>query len=188
MNPSTLLQARDLIFGHERPLGPPLQLAINEGDYIFIAGANGSGKTTLIKTLTGKISPLDGSLESTAKFGHLPQQHQNDFNLPLTIAELCELYGVKQAHNPLIQSIAAHLKWFELSGGMRQRILLALILAQQPDILILDEPANHLDQSGLLDLTNALNTIVDQSLVKALIVVSHVTLNLHHPPTKVITL
>ena len=189
MTPSqSLLIARQLSVGHAKPLVRPLDINLKEGDYLFVAGANGSGKTTLIKTLTGQVPALSGSLEVRAKFGYLPQQHQNHFTLPLNILELCETYQIDHKSHPLIQHIDAELKWSELSGGMRQRILLALILEQHPDILILDEPANHLDQAGVHELIEVINTIFEKSLAKAVILVSHVPINLRQQPTQVIQL
>lgn len=184
----SLLIARHLSIGHDRPLGRPLDIDLKEGDYLFVAGANGSGKTTLIKTLTEQIPALGGSIVVKAKLGYLPQQHQNHFTLPLTIAELCESYQIERQVNPLIHHIDAQLKWSELSGGMRQRILLALLLGQRPDILILDEPANHLDQAGVHELIEVIDTIIEKSLAKAIILVSHVPLNLRQQPTQVIHL
>ena len=142
-------------------------VSIRRGEFWGIVGANGSGKTTLVKTLTGVIPPLTGTMDRTAElsFGYVPQESHLDMIFPLTVKEVVLMgriprIGLGKKMSPTDIKLAEHymdkvaIKHLSntlfrvLSGGQKQRVLIARALAFEPDILVLDEPASGMDISG----------------------------------------
>lgn len=168
-------------------------LDIYEKDFIGIIGPNGGGKTTLVKSIMG-IVPYKGTIEfadgvSTAggTIGYLPQQNNFDNSFPISIKEVV-LSGLQSRHNITgkfnsndrakaeaimeltgINSLAKK-SIGEISGGEMQRTLLCRAIISEPKLLILDEPANFVDnkfEKELYDILIALNERM------AIIMVSH---------------
>jgi ABC-type Mn2+/Zn2+ transport system ATPase subunit len=153
-----------------------VELAIQHGDFIAIAGPNGSGKTTLFRTILGFLPVLSGSLTrncSLSEFGYVPQSAALDANFPVTVEEVVAMgaYGRLKAYRPtpdvekarlkkvLEQVGLAHLAaraFFSLSGGQKQRILIARALMVGPKILILDEPLSGVDTESRSAITELL--------------------------------
>jgi ABC-type Mn2+/Zn2+ transport system ATPase subunit len=153
-----------------------INLQIQRGDLIAVAGPNGSGKTTLFRAILGFLPVLSGSLVRNCplrEFGYVPQSAALDANFPITVGEVVVMgaYGrVKPYQSIPIEEKArlkkvleqvglSHLAWrsfFSLSGGQKQRILIARALMVGPRILVLDEPLSGVDTesrsaiSGLL--------------------------------------
>lgn len=157
-----------------------VDLEIQPGDLIAIAGPNGSGKTTLFRTLLGFLPVLSGALNrncALSEFGYVPQSSSLDANFPITAREVVEMGGYgrvkcyqgfpagekKRLDNVLNQVGLSHLaprSFFSLSGGQRQRMLIARALMVGPKILILDEPLAGVDpesQKAIGDLLLKLN-------------------------------
>ncbi|KQN53415.1 ABC-F family ATP-binding cassette domain-containing protein [Erwinia sp. Leaf53] len=179
---STLLSAQalslDLAGG---PLLSDLNFTLNTGDRIGLIGDNGCGKSTLLNLLSGRLAPGRGSLTRAARCvvaqveQFLPPELAR---LPLREVLLNGLPGNAEPPQrwqaellleqtgfapPLWQQTAA-----ELSGGQQTRLLLARALIRQPDLLLLDEPGNHLDLPTLLWLEQFL-----QQWRGSLVMVSH---------------
>ncbi len=196
-----VLEARDLRGGYgNQAIIDQVTLALNQGEWLSILGANGSGKSTLLRLLGRILSPQGGSIllngqdihrlsptKIAQKLALLPQQQI----LPtgLTVYQLVSLG--RSPHQPWWQwdlgtedheHIEQALAWTEveqyrhqsvsaLSGGQRQRAFLALALAQQPQVLLLDEPTTYLDihyQLQILELLQRLNQQTDLSIVTVL--------------------
>ena len=166
-----------------------ITLEIAEGEFIGIIGPNGSGKTTLCKAVLGLMRPLEGSLQifdcaceelrchHRARIGYLPQKGRLDQNFPITVLETVMMgrYGVlglfrrpaRQDQEIALQALAnvgmqdhCDTALGHLSGGQQQRVLIARALAQQPQVLLLDEPTTGIDittQHSVLDLIRRLH-------------------------------
>ncbi|MBC6502928.1 ABC-F family ATP-binding cassette domain-containing protein [Citrobacter freundii] len=179
---STLLTAQslhvDTAFG---TLFDDLTFTLKKGDRIGLIGYNGCGKSTLLKLLDGTISPTSGVI-AQANYCQLArvEQHLPDDVLPLTLQEavLAQLPEHERASQQWrVEALLAemgftsenlHLTAQTLSGGQHTRLLLARALMRNPDLLLLDEPGNHLDLPTLLCLEQFL-----QNWSGSFVVVSH---------------
>ncbi len=135
----------------------PLSLEIRFKNRVGILGLNGSGKSTILKTITGQLEPLAGSVEigSGVRFGNMMQEHETLPRDKTLLDFLKERAGLSQemsyaklAKFGFDQRQAKH-HIGTLSPGGRARLLLALFSAQSVNMLILDEPTNHLDLQAL---------------------------------------
>ncbi len=174
-------------YGNGRVLND-LTLRVGSGEMVAVVGPNGSGKTTLLRVLSGTLRPqrgevrLDGEpvrhlsrLAIARRMAVLSQETSVPFAFTARqivlmgrIPYLHPLAGeTRRDHEVVRQAMAAtttdHLAeriFNELSGGERQRVLIAMALAQQPTLLLLDEPTVHLDishQIEVLELVRRLN-------------------------------
>lgn len=157
------LTATDLVvaYGDDVALARS-SFSIPEGQITAIIGPNGSGKSTLLAAVTGLVEPSSGSIELIAsRTAHVMQTTKVNDVLPVTVAEVVAMgrfadafvgrmteddqAAVKSAMERMqIHDIASrHLH--ELSGGQRQRVFVAQGLAQEHDLLLLDEPLTGVD-------------------------------------------
>lgn len=165
-----MISARNLTLTYDRrAVIHHLHFELMDQKTLAIIGANGSGKTTLLKALAGIIPAEKGQLQiSFAKTerGYLPQQHSVDPSLPVTLEEFVSmglLKGTGVFRSPTAQEKNRAEKVLErlqllslrrlplkaLSGGQMQRALWARLLLLNPQLILLDEPFNHLDEAGL---------------------------------------
>lgn len=129
---------------------------IDRGEIVTVVGPNGSGKSTLMKTVIGALKPSSGSVTRAPglRIGYVPQKLQIDPTLPITVARFLGLpRRVDRAtvDRVLIRSGVPDLadrQMAALSGGQFQRVLLARAMLEEPDLLILDEATQGLDQPG----------------------------------------
>ncbi len=150
---------------------------VPQGSCTAIIGPNGSGKTTLLLALLGEL-PYQGHVQiagAVRRIGYVPQRLALDRGMPLTVEEFLVLgvqkrplwLGIRSslrrhARDLLIQVQAEHLlrrKVGALSGGEIQRVLLALALSQEPDLLVLDELAAGVDFHGELIFCELLDSL-----------------------------
>jgi zinc transport system ATP-binding protein len=133
-----------------------VDLEISSGEIVTIVGPNGSGKTSLLKAIIGAVQPANGvvTLKPKLKIGYIPQRLNFDTTLPLTVERfmnLTEKVGKKNCTTALKTAGVPEIQnkqMSSLSGGQFQRVLLARALLGSPEILILDEATQGLDQPG----------------------------------------
>ena len=169
----SLIELKDLTLGYDKDIVlKDINLSIDENDFICIVGPNGSGKSTLIKGILGLIKPLKGKVIYNGLkqnyIGYMPQETKVDSNFPASVFEIVlsgTLNQYKKAFYSKDQKELAikNLKilgieklkdksFCDLSGGQRQKVLLARSLCATSKLLILDEPSNNLDSKSKNDL------------------------------------
>ena len=170
-----------------------INLTVKEGEFVVIVGYSGSGKSTLINLISGLVKPDTGtaSIEGQGISGPGPDRglvFQNYSLLPwltvteniaLAVDEVFKDWTTEQRKEHVAKYIAmvkltpaAHKLPKELSGGMRQRIVIAMALACRPDLIIADEPTTALDvtvQAQILDLIKQ----QQEELGMAMILITH---------------
>jgi len=133
-----------------------VSLAIEPGEIVTVVGPNGSGKTTLLRALIGATRPKTGKISRKPglRLGYVPQKLPIDPTLPLTVERFLRLPGntPRAACEAALQRARVpnllHAQMSALSGGQLQRVLLARALIGEPEILLLDEATQGLDQPG----------------------------------------
>ncbi|NLA96342.1 MAG: ABC transporter ATP-binding protein [Clostridiaceae bacterium] len=170
-----MIKVEDLVCGYHpgKPVVGPLSFEIGKGDIACLIGPNGIGKTTLFKTILGLLKPLGGVIfvngknyrdysakEFARTVAYVPQGHIPPF--PYTVRDV-----VVMGCNPNMQELSspgkedyavademlelmnirhlANRDYTEISGGVRQMVMISRALAQQTRLLVMDEPTTHLD-------------------------------------------
>ena len=150
-----------------------VSLHVHCGELTALIGANGAGKTTLLRALLGQIQytgtvrhlTSDGRPAADVRTGYVPQQLEFDRSSPVTVTDFLAgamsrravFWGVSRQTRGRVRAALTrtHCETLldrplgALSGGELQRVLLALALTPQPDLLILDEPVSGVDPNGL---------------------------------------
>jgi iron complex transport system ATP-binding protein len=183
--------ATDLSFGYQNSLIlDHANVDIEAGKLTFILGQNGSGKSTLLKILAGLLTAQKGNLAIAGKdasklsfqersklLGFLNQQHKAIFPFSVEDVVLTGRAGFinyipketdRAASIQAMEKVGIlHLRtknYTELSGGEQQMVMIARLLAQNPKILLLDEPTPHLDFVNQSHLLNLLKQLVSEGL------------------------
>ncbi len=173
---------------------------VRERELVAILGPNASGKSTLLRLISGTIAPLSGRVEldgretsrldARTRAQHIAVVHQESPTVYPALAGDFVLQGrhpygralhlaneqdIAIAHNALAQVGAEHLAdrtIGDLSGGEKQRVILARALAQQPRLVLLDEPTLHLDIGAQVELLERLRQLAEENRY-AVVVVTH---------------
>ena len=173
-----ILKVNGLSLGYEKQVViNDISFEVNNKDFILVIGSNGAGKSTLIKGILGIIKPISGEIiydsETKNHIGYMPQETKVDRNFPASVMEIV-LSGLinkmgrrpfynkedkKKAREALkilkIENLEKKI-FSELSGGQRQKVLLARSLCATTNLLILDEPSNNLDQESKVEFYSTL--------------------------------
>jgi zinc transport system ATP-binding protein len=198
---SVAVELKDVSFGYGG--GPPVlrdvDLTVNPGELVAIAGPNGGGKTTLVRLALGLERPDTGRallygepahrFSRRATLGYLAQRAQLDLDAPATVAEVVAagrlaagglLGPLRRRERAIIDEsidrvgLTAQRSWplAKLSGGQQQRAFIAKALAGQPSLLVLDEPTTGVD----VESQEALAALLDRlhrELAVTVLYVSH---------------
>jgi len=187
---STKIRLRGLSFAYDGvPALADVTLEIEAGEWLVLVGPNGSGKSTLLRLISGVLRPKGGTVfldfcelaklspkQLAQRLAALEQERSVGFDF--TVRELVEWgrlphqgwlgpwregdeRAVRKALRLMGLEALAERPLSGLSGGERQRVFLAMALAQEPEILLLDEPTAHLDLKYQLEILGLIRRLVD---------------------------
>ncbi|WP_068118356.1 metal ABC transporter ATP-binding protein [Tropicimonas marinistellae] len=133
-----------------------VSVSMETGEIVTIVGPNGSGKSTFLRVLIGSLTPSEGTIirQDGLRLGYVPQKLHIDPTLPMTVHRLMRLArrgSPDRIRDALAQAgveALANRQVSALSGGQFQRVMLARALLWEPELLVLDEPTQGLDQQG----------------------------------------
>ncbi len=177
----TKLQIKDISYSYgEKNAIENISLSVESGEFVGVIGPNGSGKSTVLKNVYRALTPSGGEIlldgenllkmpykKSSQKMAVVGQE--NDVPFDFTVEEMVamgrspkkRLFDVDTAEDKaMVHHALVHLgmenmakrSYLDLSGGEKQRVLLARAVAQECDFFVLDEPTNHLDISYQLEI------------------------------------
>jgi zinc/manganese transport system ATP-binding protein len=189
------LALEDVSLGYEgRAVLSGVTLQVEEGEFCALLGPNGAGKTTLLRGILGLVPVLRGRIEygfdrRTTSPGYVPQRDSLDPIFPLTVLEVV-LMGTFAHLRPFrpagrrqhrladeclaqvgLEAIAKQPFW-ALSGGQKERVLIARALAAEPRLLLLDEPTAGVDPGATVAIMDAI-TRLNRERGLTVVLVSH---------------
>lgn len=171
MNSDVLLNARDISLQYnQRQVLQNISLTLNTRQIVTLIGPNGAGKTSLVKIVLGLVPPTSGKIERLEgiRIGYMPQRLQVDQSMPVSVSRFLSLGAnaradrIDDALEEVGASVLKDSQLFALSGGELQRVLLARALIQEPQLLVLDEPAQGVDVNGQAELYRLIADIRDR--------------------------
>ncbi|WP_100065651.1 metal ABC transporter ATP-binding protein [Miniphocaeibacter massiliensis] len=195
-----VIEIKDLSFGYDKFLINKANLEIYKGDFLGIIGANGSGKSTLLKLILGELKPKSGSVKinniavcsksDLREIGYVKQLNmENQIAFPITPLEIVKLnlydemkiFKIPRSEhkNKALNALASvrlsdryNYNFNTMSGGEKQRVLIAKALVNNPDILIFDEPTAGVDYDSKEVLFNILQHLNKNHNI-TIVVVTH---------------
>ena len=173
------LELIGLAKGYDKPLFHGLNLILEAGERIAVIGPNGAGKTTLLKCLVSETEPDQGEAKwaEKAHIGYFAQDHAADFDSDLDLFEWMGQWRRAGDDDQVIRGTLGRLLFSGddvkkavrvLSGGEKGRMLYGQLILQRPNVLVMDEPTNHMDMESIESLNLAL-----EKYAGTLIFVSH---------------
>lgn len=177
-----------------------ISMTIDKGDFLAVVGPNGAGKSTMLKIMAGLLSPTHGQVKIGDKdisiarvqglIGYVPQNYgKNILGFPATVTEIVSLgltlgsSAIRKNHQAT-KHIISHMMELvgvekfrdrrigELSGGQQQRVMVAMALAANPELLLLDEPTSGIDYEASARIYELLGTL-NKNLGITVVMVSH---------------
>jgi len=177
----SLLRAANVSVAHGgQTVLSAVDIDLSAGEIVTIVGPNGSGKSTLLRVLIGALKPTGGAVERdrNLRIGYVPQKLHIDPTMPLTVRRFLDLpkrVSNAAAQEALQSAGVADLgkrQMTALSGGQFQRVLLARAILSKPQVLMLDEATQGLDQPGSASFYRQIEA-VRRDLGCAVLMVSH---------------
>ena len=189
----SLLDINNLSLGYEgETIINNISFSVNEKDFILVIGSNGVGKSTLIKGILGMIKPITGEINYNINkklVGYMPQDLKIEENFPASVFEivlsgLINQMGFRPFYNKKDKTKAIEAlkilgiedlknkNFTELSGGQRQKVLLARSLCATSNLIVLDEPSNNLDQESKVEFYSILKHLNEGHNI-AIIMITH---------------
>jgi zinc transport system ATP-binding protein len=171
MHGQVLAAARRVSFGRGgTPILEHVDLAVHARELVSLIGPNGSGKTTLVRILLGLTKPDSGQVARRPglRIGYVPQRLSIDRAMPITAARFLALAprGDAAARAAALEELGiarlAGRAVQDLSGGEFQRLLLARALLAEPELLVMDEPAQGIDVGGQAELYHWIAALRDK--------------------------
>jgi len=163
------LEVQKLSHGFDKPLFNDFNLMVEAGEKIAIIGENGIGKTTLLRCLAGDLQPKHGNIKwaEKAKLGYFAQDHEYEFDEGETLFDWMTRFTQEGDDDQAVRSMLGRLLFSGedtkksvkvLSGGEKGRMLYGRLMLQRSNVLLMDEPTNHMDMESI----EALNTALDR--------------------------
>jgi len=177
-----------------------ISLTVSKGDFVAVVGPNGAGKSTMLRVTAGLLKPSRGEVSIggkdllTAKghglIGYVPQNYgKNIMGFPATVKEVVALgltlgSAATRNNQQAAKHITSHMlelvgaenlrdrRIGELSGGQQQRVMVAMALAANPELLLLDEPTSGIDYEASAKIYELLGTL-NKNLGITVVMVSH---------------
>ncbi len=163
------IEIQGLSQGFEVELFNHFSTIIEVGERVAIIGDNGVGKTTLLNTLAGALAPKSGEYKwsENANIGYYAQDHAADFHDDVNLMDWMGQWRQENEDEQVVRSFLGRMLFSQddikksvkvLSGGEQGRMLLGKLMMHKPNILLMDEPTNHMDMESI----EALNTALEQ--------------------------
>lgn len=163
------VEVEKLSHGFDRPLFNDFSMMVEAGEKIAIIGENGIGKTTLLRCLAGDLTPNHGKVKwaEKAKLGYFAQDHEYEFDNGETLFEWMTRFTQAGDDDQVVRSMLGRLLFSGedtkksvkvLSGGEKGRMLYGKLMLAKTNVLLMDEPTNHMDMESI----EALNTALDK--------------------------
>ncbi|WP_339768630.1 ABC-F family ATPase [uncultured Paraglaciecola sp.] len=173
------LEVSGLYKSYENELYNGLDLMVEVGERIAVIGENGLGKTTLLKCLVGDTDLTAGEVKwsENANIGYYAQDHAHEFEKEMTLMEWMYQWAQEGDDEQVMRGTLGRLLFSQneitksvkvISGGEQGRMMFGKLMLQRPNILVMDEPTNHMDMESIESLNMAL-----ENYAGTLIFVSH---------------
>ncbi|MGL4433841.1 MAG: ABC-F family ATPase [Plesiomonas shigelloides] len=161
------LEIENLAQGYDELLFSKLNLMVEVGERVAIIGQNGIGKSTLLHTLVGNMEPKQGIIKwsENANIGYYAQDHADEFDCDLNLYDWLDQWKKPGDDEQVVRGMLGRMLFSQndilksvrvISGGEQGRMLFAKLMLQKPNILVMDEPTNHMDMESIESLNLAL--------------------------------
>lgn len=161
------LIVENLSQGFEEDLFSDFNAIFEVGERVAIIGENGVGKTTLLNTLAGALEPRSGEFKwsENSNIGYYAQDHAEDFAEDMNLMDWMGQWRQEGEDEQVVRSFLGRMLFSQddikksvqvLSGGEQGRMLLGKIMMHKPNMLLMDEPTNHMDMESIESLNSAL--------------------------------
>ncbi len=163
------VEIEKLSHGFDKPLFNDFSMILEAGEKVAIIGENGVGKTTLLRCIAGDLKPNHGSVKwaEKARIGYFAQDHEYEFDKGESLFDWMSQYTQAGDDDQAVRSMLGRLLFSGeetkksvkvLSGGEKGRMLYGKLMLGRHNVLLMDEPTNHMDMESI----EALNTALDR--------------------------